>query len=116
MDGGVTMSPRHEELYQRVAALGRVRTTVWEGNYSSPKGKKSDLKYLFIFMGLRILPAYTWEHCVGAWCPRKPERGVGFFELELWTVIRCCEVLAVEPTSPSRAVSALKGWAILDTE
>lgn len=39
MDGGVTMSPRHEELYQRVAALGRVKTTVLEGNYSSPREK-----------------------------------------------------------------------------
>lgn len=38
------MSPHHEELYQRVAALGRVRKTVLEGNYSSPKGKKFDFK------------------------------------------------------------------------
>lgn len=54
------MSPHHEELYQRVAALGRVRKTVLEGNYSSPKGKKNlILKYLFIFMCLRILSAYT---------------------------------------------------------
>lgn len=58
MDGGVTMSPHHEELYQRVAALGRVRKTVLEGNYSSPKGKKFDFK-VFIFMCLRILSAYT---------------------------------------------------------
>lgn len=53
------MSPHHEELYQRVAALGRVRKTVLEGNCSSPKGKKLILKYLFIFMCLRILSAYT---------------------------------------------------------